>query len=288
MSTEAAKAAHLEPGKRGPMRVAFQGERGAYSEEAIINHWNNSVEPVPRPYLIGVFDAVEEGDADLGLVPVENSIEGSIVRTFDLLNERSLVAQGETVLRVKHCLIANPSVKMVDIKTVYSHPQALGQARQYLEKHGFDPMAHYDTAGSVKHIKDNKLMDAAAIASLRAAQVYGMDVLQQGIETHNENYTRFLVVGRDRPEPTGRDKTSLAFVVKHNPGTLVKALDAFARRSINLTKIESRPLVGSPWEYIFFIDFEGHINDNNVKAALDDLSLQTRYIKHLGSYPQAR
>jgi len=270
------------------MRVAFQGERGAYSEEAIISHWTDEAEPVPRPYLAGVFDAVEEGDADLGLVPVENSIEGSIVRTFDLLNERSLVAQGETVLRVRHCLIANPGVKMVDVKVVYSHPQALGQARQYLEKHDYESVAHYDTAGSVKYIRENNLMNAAAIASLRAAQVYDMDVLQHGIETHNENYTRFLVIGRDKPRPTGRDKTSIAFVVKHDPGTLVKALATLADRCINLTKIESRPIVGSPWEYIFFIDFEGHIEDNNVKAALDELSLHTSYLKHLGSYPQAK
>lgn len=270
------------------MRVAFQGERGAYSEEAIIGYWHEAAEPVPRPYLVDVFDAVEEGCADLGLVPVENSIEGSIVRTFDLLNERSLVAQGETVLRVRHCLISNPGVKKSDIKRVYSHPQALGQARQYLEKHGYEPVAHYDTAGSVKYIKDNKLMDAAAIASLRAAQVYSMDVLQQGIETHKENYTRFLVVGREVVEPTGWDKSSVAFIVKHEPGTLVKALGALAKRGINLTKIESRPVVGTPWEYIFFIDFEGHIEDSNIGAALDELSLQTSYFKHLGSYPSAR
>ncbi|MFH0851064.1 MAG: prephenate dehydratase domain-containing protein, partial [Candidatus Bathyarchaeota archaeon] len=149
------------------MRVAFQGERGAYSEEAINRHWADRAEPVPRPYLMDVFDAVEKGDVDLGLVPVENSIEGSIVRSFDLLNERSLVAQGETVLRVVHCLIVYPGVKAGEVKNVYSHPQALGQARQYLERHGYEPVAHYDTAGSVKLIRDNRLMDAAAIASLR-------------------------------------------------------------------------------------------------------------------------
>lgn len=269
------------------MRVAFQGERGAYSEEAITKRWGDEAEPVPRPYLKDVFDAVEMGVVDVGLVPVENSVEGSVVRTFDLLNERSLVAQGETVLRVVHCLIANVGVVAGEVRRVYSHPQALGQARQYLEWHGYEPVAFYDTAGSVKYIRDNKLMDAAAIASLKAAQVYDMDVLQQGIETHKENYTRFLIVGRDKPEPTGRDKTSVAFVVKHEPGTLVKALGALAERGINLTKIESRPMVGSPWEYIFFIDFEGHIEDGNIRAALDDLSLQTSYLKHLGSYPRA-
>jgi prephenate dehydratase len=266
------------------MRVAFQGERGAYSEEAIMAHWGEAAEPLPRPYLPDVFDAVEKGDAGLGLVPVENSIEGSIVRTFDLLNERTLRAQGETVLRIVHCLIANPGVEAVDVKRVYSHPQALGQSREYLERRGLEPVGAYDTAGSVKMIKEQGLMDAAAIASQRAAEVYGMNILEKGIETHKENYTRFLVIGRDEPEPTGADKTSLAFVVEHRPGTLVKALNALAKRRINLCKIESRPLVGTPWEYIFFIDFHGHVEDPEVAKALVELRGQTRYIKHLGSY----
>lgn len=268
------------------MRVAFQGERGAYSEEAIMAHWGEAVEPLPRPYLPDVFEAVERGDADLGLVPVENSIEGSIVRTFDLLNERTLRAQGETVLRVVHCLIANPGVEAGDVKRVYSHPQALGQCREYIERRGLEPVGAYDTAGSVKMIKEQGLTDAAAIASQRAAEVYGMNVIERGIETHKENYTRFLVVGRGEPEPTGTDKTSLAFVVDHRPGTLVKALNALAKRNINLCKIESRPLVGTPWEYIFFIDFHGHAGNSDVAKALEELRGQTRYIKHLGSYPR--
>ena len=268
------------------MRVAFQGERGAYSEEAILAHWGEAAEPLPRLYLPDVFDAVEKGDADLGLVPVENSIEGSIVRTFDLLNERTLRAQGETVLRIVHCLIANPGVEAGDVKRVYSHPQALGQSREYLERRGLEPVAAYDTAGSVKTIKEQDLMDAAAIASRRAAEVYGMDVLEKGIETHKENYTRFLVIGREEPKPTGADKTSLAFVVEHRPGTLVKALNALAKRHINLCKIESRPIVGTPWEYIFFIDIHGHVDDPEIAKALEELRGQTRYIKHLGSYPR--
>ncbi|MCW4048142.1 MAG: prephenate dehydratase [Candidatus Bathyarchaeota archaeon] len=270
------------------MRVAFQGESGAYSEEAIIKHWDDQAEPVPKPYLPDVFNAVEKGEADLGLVPVENSIQGSIVRTFDLLNERTLVAQGETVLRIVHCLIVNPGVKAGDIKKVYSHPQALGQSMEYLEKHGYEPVGAYDTAGSVKNIKDDERKDAAAVASSRAAQVYDMEILEQGIETHKENYTRFLVIGRDKPRPTGSDKTSIAFVVKHEPGSLVKALSTLSERGINLMKIESRPLVGTPWEYIFFIDFEGHVKDKTISEALDELNKQTNYIKHLGSYPRAK
>ncbi|MGD2142672.1 MAG: prephenate dehydratase [Candidatus Bathyarchaeota archaeon] len=269
------------------MKIAFQGERGAYSEEAIIKHWGTTVVPFPRQYLPDVFDSVEEGKADLGLVPVENSIEGSIVRTFDLLNERTLKAQGETVLRIEHCLIANPRVQQREIVKVYSHPQALGQSRKYLERKGLEPVSAYDTAGSVRYIKEKELMDAAAIASARAAQVYGMQILDRGIETHKENFTRFLIIGRDSPNPTSNDKTSLAFIVEHEPGTLVKALNTLASRYVNLVKIESRPLVGAPWEYIFFIDFEGHVQDPDIPEALEELKEQTRYLKHLGSYPKA-
>ena len=266
------------------MKIAFQGERGAYSEEAIIAHWGEEAESLPCLYLLDVFEAVEKGDADLGLVPVENSIEGSIVRTFDLLNEYALRAQGETILRIVHCLIANPGVEYGDVKRVYSHPQALGQSREYLERKNLQPIGAYDTAGSVKMIKEESLMDAAAIASQQAAEVYGMNILERGIESHKENYTRFLEIGKENPEPTGKDKTSLAFVVDHKPGTLVRALNTLARRNINLCKIESRPLVGTPWEYIFFIDFHGHVKDPEVVKALEELRDQTRYIKHLGSY----
>jgi chorismate mutase/prephenate dehydratase len=270
------------------MKVAFQGEPGAYSEEAIIHHWREKAQPIPRPYLLDVFETVERGEADVGLVAVENSIEGSVVRTFDLLNERSLRAQGETVLRVLHCLIVNHGVKESDIRRVFSHPQALGQSRDYLERHGYEPVSFYDTAGSVRHIRDNKLMDAAAIASARAAAVYDMDILVRGLENHSENYTRFLIVGKDQPKPTGRDKTSIAFIVAHRPGALFNALGALAENGINMMKIESRPLIGSPWEYIFFIDFEGHVEDEKVVKAMDELRGHTKYMKHLGSYPSAQ
>lgn len=269
------------------MRVAFQGERGAYSEEAIIQHFGRSVEPVPRPYLRDVFDSIEEGEADLGLVPVENSIEGSIVRTYDLLNDRRLKAQGETVLRVVHCLIVNPGVAKEDVLRVHSHPQALGQCRDYLERHGYEPVSSYDTAGSVKMLKEQDLRDSAAIASRRAAEVYGMEVLDSGIETHQENYTRFLVIGHEDIQPTSRDKTSIAFIVDHRPGTLYTALKAFAENGIDLTKIESRPMLGKPWEYIFFIDVIGHREDSDLSRALRLLKESSRSVKILGSYPQA-
>ena len=243
------------------MRVAFQGEPGAYSEEAIIQHFGSAVEPLPRPYLREVFDAVEGGEAEMGLIPVENTIEGSIVRSYDLLNERGLKARGEVILRVIHCLIANPGVPLRDVVRVYSHPQALGQCRAFIEEHGLEPVAAPDTAGSVKMLKESGAKDSAAIASCRAAEVYRMEVVERGIETHKENYTRFIVIGVEDHEHTSRDKTSLVFATDHRPGTLHRALGAFARKQIDLTKIESRPQVGKPWEYLFFVDVVGHRED---------------------------
>ena len=269
------------------MRVAFQGERGAYSEAAATQRWGEVAEPLPLPYLEDVFDAVENGQADMGLVPVENTIEGSVTRTFDLLYERGLRIQGETVFRVVHCLIVNPGVSSSEIRRVYSHPQALGQTREYLAHHGYEAENFYDTAGSVKMIRDQGLRDAGAVASRRAAEIYGMTVLAEGIETNKENYTRFLVVGRGEQPPTGEDKTSTAFIVAHRPGTLALALSALAERGINLTRIESRPLLGKPWEYIFFMDAEGHEKEPPMSDALEDLKRTSDHIKILGSYPRA-
>ncbi len=258
------------------MRVAYQGVPGAYSEAAVIQRWGASAEPVPRPYLEDVFSAVEAGEADAGLVPVENTLEGSITRTYDLLNECSLTVLGETVFRVVHCLIANQGVEPGDVRRVYSHPQALGQTRGYLSAHGYEAVNYYDTAGAVKMIRDERLRDAAAIASRRAAEIYGANILAEGVEDKSENYTRFLHVGRGITEPTGRDKTSLAFTVDHRPG-----------RDLNLTKIESRPYPGRPWEYVFFIDFEGHAGDADGAEALRELAGYAGSLKVLGSYPRA-
>jgi chorismate mutase/prephenate dehydratase len=269
------------------MKVAFQGEKGAYSEEALFKHWGTKAESVPRPYLRDVYTAVENGEADYGLVPVENTIEGTIVRSYDLLNERSLLASGEEVHRIQHCLISHPESKLEDIKKAYSHPQALGQSREYLDRNNIEAVSFYDTAGSVKWIKENDIRDAAGVASAQAASEYGMKILAKGIETNTENYTRFLVIGNDRPKPTGNDKTTLAFIVAHKPGTLVGALQEFSSRKVNLNKIESRPRIGTPWEYIFFVEVDGHVEDENIASALAGLKDYTIYLKHLGSYPKA-
>jgi len=269
------------------MKVAFQGEHGAYSEEAILQHFGRSVEPVPRASLKEVFSAVECREVELGLIPVENTLEGSIVRTYDLLLETMLKVQAEVVLRVVHCLIANRGVSQSDIERVYSHPQALGQCRSYLEREGYEAVATYDTAGSVKMLKEKRLLDAAAIASGWASEVYDMTILARGIETHPENYTRFFVIGHEDPPPSGKDKTSLAFIVEHRPGTLLQALKALADRGVNLTKIESRPQVGRPWEYVFFLDFMGHRENPGMHETLEEFSKNSRFVKIFGSYPSA-
>lgn len=268
------------------MRVAFQGEKGAYSEEAIYKHYKD-VDSVPRPYLKDVFDTVEAGEADYGMVPVENTIQGSIVRAYDLLNERGLKASGEEIHKISHCLIAHQDAELSDIKKAYSHPQALGQSREWLDKHGIEAVNFYDTAGSVKWIKENDVRDSAGVASAQAAETYSMKILARGIETNPENYTRFIEIGYKETEPTGEDKTILAFIVQHRPGTLVGALKEFSERGINLEKIESRPRVGKPWEYIFFVEIAGHIKDTVIAEALEALKDHTLYLKHLGSYPRA-
>jgi len=270
------------------MRIGFQGELGAYSEEAIIQHFGDEAQPVPRPYLRDVFDYVEKGESDLGLVPAENSLEGSIVRTFDLLLERDLKVLGETVLRVVHCLIGNKGVELGDVKKVYSHPQALGQCRVFLESHGLEPVSWYDTAGSVKMLREEGRLDAAAVASSRAAEVYDMAILARGLETDEENFTRFLVIGEGEMEPTGNDKTTLAYNVEHRPGTLLESLRAFSSRGLNLTKIESRPRPGMPWEYTFFIDIEAHRDEPLMSQALEELEESAALVRVLGSYPRAK
>jgi len=267
--------------------VAFQGERGAYSEEAALSYFDSKIEFLPCKTLKEVFQAVESGRAAVGMVPVENSLEGAVSETYDLLLSSNLIVSGEYNLRVRHCLIANPGVRIEDVRKVYSHPQALAQCRRFLDILGAELIPYYDTAGSAYMIKRERLMDAAAIASKRAAEIYGLQILAESIEDSPNNYTRFFVIGKFEREPTGRDKTSIVFTTKHVPGALYAALGVFARRGINLTKIESRPTKQTPWEYNFYVDFEGHKLDANVREALEELKAHTLYIKILGSYPKS-
>ncbi len=267
------------------MKVAFQGEQGAYSEEAVLKYFGESSQPRPCRTITSVFVAVETGEADGGVVPVENSIEGSVNETYDALLTTSLRVVGEINLRISHCLIGLPGTKLSDLKRVYSHPQALAQCRAYLASLGLESVSYYDTAAAVKWVKEHGDRSSAAIASARAAEIYSLEILARGIEDYGRNYTRFLVIGRGQPPRTGRDKTSIIFTLPHRPGALYEALGLFASRGINLTKIESRPTKARPWQYNFYVDFEGYLEDDAVKAALAELADKALFVKVLGSYP---
>jgi prephenate dehydratase len=271
--------------------IAFQGEPGAYSEAAVLAYFGATSRTLPCPSFDAVFAAVASGAASQGLIAIENSLAGSIHHNYDLLLQHDLWITGEHYLRVRHCLIANPGVQRSEIQKVISHPQALAQCDGYLRAQGLPPEVFYDTAGAVKHLKESGARDTAAIASRRAAEVYGMEILAEGIEDNPENYTRFLVIAPEPYQPAaaqdpGGCKTTIVFTLKHQPGSLFKALSVFALRDIDLTKIESRPLVGRAWEYLFYIDFVGLNTANDAARALDHLAEYATTLRLLGSYPR--
>jgi chorismate mutase/prephenate dehydratase len=269
------------------VKVAFQGERGAYSESAVYAFFGANTEVKPCKDFKDVFESVEKQETLYGVVPVENSLEGSINQNYDLFLKYDLKVCGEVIVKINHCLIANPGTALADIKAVYSHPQALAQCRTFLEELGRELIPTYDTAGSVKMLKEKGLKNAAAVASERAAILYGMHILARDIADNIENYTRFFVLSKEDAAATGKDKTSIIFSAIHAPGSLHNALGEFAKRDINLTKIESRPTKQTPWEYNFYLDFEGHRTEKRCTAALKVLEKYAAFIKILGSYPKA-
>jgi prephenate dehydratase len=267
--------------------VAFQGEPGAYSQEAIYQHFGPNVTTLPVENFESIFRAVEEGRATLGLLPVENSQAGSINQAYDLLLDHDLRVIGEVKLRVRHCLLAPAGTAVADIRRVRSHPQALAQCERYLHNRGWEPVPAYDTAGAAHQLSEDKEPGTAAIASALAGQTYGLEILDTGIEDSHENTTRFFLLGREEPPPGKQNKTSIVFATLHTPGALYNAMGEFASRGINLTKIESRPRRNRPWHYVFYVDLEGHWQDAGVNRALLGLLTRTAFLKLLGSYPAA-
>jgi prephenate dehydratase len=267
--------------------VAFQGVAGAYSEEATRQFFGVEVESVACKLLPEVFAAVEGGRADYGMVPVENAVAGSVTESYELLMEHDLRVNAEVILRVHHMLLGAPGARMSEIKRVHSHPQALAQCERYLSRRGLEAAPAFDTAGSARHLAENPDPSTAAIASALAAELYGLDILDRNIEDMPFNYTRFFVLGLEDPPRSQRCKTSLVFSTRHQPGALYESLGEFARRSINLSKIESRPRRNQPWQYLFYLDFEGHWQDPECEAALMGLLRRSSFVKLLGSYPAA-
>jgi len=268
------------------MVVAYQGEPGAYSEAAAQRYAADATLR-PCPSFEDVFRAVESGGAAFGVLPIENSIGGTIHRNYDLLLEHSLRIVGDLELKVVHSLIALAGTTIDRVRQIYSHPQALAQCDRYLRSlPGIEVVATYDTAGSAKLIKDKQLAGAAAIASERAAAVFGLQVLESGIQDFADNITRFLVVA---PQPidatrTATNKTTVVFTLANEAGALFKALSVFALRGIDLTKLESRPIPGRPWEYLFYVDLAVGAQDARCDRALAHLGEFAPMLRNLGSY----
>ncbi len=267
------------------LRVAYLGPEGTYTHQAGIDFFGSSVEFVPVPFVEGIFQAVERGQAHYGVVPFENSTEGVVSTTLDLFSSSPVKITGEIYLPVSHHLLCL-SGHRGDIEKIYSHPQATAQCKKWLSLHmpGIPVVDVPSTAEAASRAAQEK--KAGAIASRAAALLYGLKIAEEGIEDVKENYTRFLVLGMEEVPPTGRDKTSLIFSVAHKVGALCSILSLFAEEGINLTKIESRPSRQKPWDYLFYVDFEGHTEEDRVKRALDGLRKRALTWRVLGSYPK--
>ncbi|MEM3400094.1 MAG: prephenate dehydratase [Candidatus Micrarchaeia archaeon] len=268
----------------GGVKVGFLGPVGTFSEDAGHEIFGNSVEYKPYESIDDVFEAVVRAEIDYGVVPIENSVEGSVNSTLDKLMEHEVYVVAEKTIPIRHNLVAMKGVKKEDIKVIITHPHALAQCRNYLRGMRCRLRSVSSTAEACRQLD----MTSAAIASERAAKIYGLDILERDVQDSEFNSTRFIVIGRDKAmgRRTGKDKTSVIFSLKDEPGALYCALGEFAKRGINLTKIESRPSKKEKWEYVFFVDFEGHIEDRKCRDALTALGKRTCFLRVLGSYPR--
>jgi prephenate dehydratase len=275
----------------GRVRAAYQGARGAFSEDAARQMLGPEIEAVPHRTFEEMFEAVSRREADCAVVPIENSLAGSVHKNYDLMMEHELTIIGETNLRIVHNLIAPAGVALADLRHVYSHPVALAQCERFLRAHpeiAVEPA--YDTAGSVKMISERGRSDEAAIAGASAAQVYGAEIIAEAIEDNPKNFTRFLLLARPGHKiatAAGERKTSLVLRVANRPGALFRALAVFALRDIDLSKIESRPIEGRPWEYSFYLDVAGDASEPRLARALAHLEEMAESLRVLGSYSKA-
>jgi prephenate dehydratase len=270
-------------------RIAFQGERGAFSEEAAIKLLGEKITLVPRLTFEAAFRAIFEGLADYLLAPIENSLAGSVHRSFDLLVDSNLNIIAEEIIPIAHNLIGPPGSRFDEVRVVESHPVALAQCEQFFIEHPrLKRIATEDTAGSVRAVMLAGDVQRAAIAGRRAAEIYGGTILREHLEDNAENYTRFWLLSPSQTEPEDADKLSLFFQLDHRPGALLHALEPFAQRNINLMKIESRPVHGRPWQYRFYLDLQTARSNPEAAAALEELDKQVVELRILGSYKAAQ
>ena len=265
--------------------AAFLGDVGGFSHKACTQFFGDQVEPMPADSFRGLFESVKTGACDFGVVPLENSLAGSVHENYDLLLEYDLRIIGEITLRIKHNLIGHPGARIDDIKVVFSHPQAFGQCRQFLDRHGsWELVSVSDTARAVRHIRDRGDISEAAIAGNDAAEAFGMAVMEENIETNPRNFTRFVIVGREGLQNGERRKSSIVFSTGNQPGSLYGVLRIFAENDINLVKLESRPIHGKPWEYMFYVDLEADAESPAFEDILRRLEASSEFLKIIGSY----
>jgi len=271
------------------MKVAFQGERGAYSEMALHEHFGKEVETVGCDTFDDVFDRVIDEDVTYGFIPVENTIAGTVVENYDLLFANDVFVVAEVYLPIRHTLLAKKGAGLDEIREVVSHPMALKQCQKFLKTKNIDIVPTYDTAGAAKAVAVGERLDRAAIASELCAEIYDMEILERNIQSNSSNTTRFFVIAKKENVPEGHTtgKTTVAFKTRHYPGALVDCLKIFQKYKLNLTKLESRPIPENPWEYVFYAAFEAGIDSDEVKAAIGELTIHAVFVKLLGSYPLA-
>lgn len=269
-------------------KVAYQGIRGANSEIALRQHFGDDIEAHPCQDFNNLFDRLHSREVDYSLLPVENAVAGSISGAYELLLDHDVRIQAEVILHVHHALLANRGATLDEIKEVRSHPQALLQCERFLKRHGIESIGWYDTAGAAKDLAESPEPGVAAIASALAGELYGLDLLAAEIEDEPFNYTRFLLMGHGDPALSDYNKTSIVFATRNRPAALYECLGEFAKRDLNITKLESRPRRNRPWEPLFYLDFEGHWQEPRCQELLMQLLQLTSFVKMLGSYPAVR
>lgn len=269
------------------LTVAFQGISGAYSEQALRSHFGENICILPCESFDSLFDALQSGRAQYGVLPVENSVAGSVAGAYELLLEYDFRIQADIILHIHHQLLGIPGTRLSDVQFVRSHPQALAQCERYLKRHNIKPIPWYDTAGSAADLARECPPHTAAIASRLAAELYHLDILEADIEDMPFNFTRFFVLGHEDPVKGTYNKTSIVFATRNRPAALYECIGEFSTRGLNITKLESRPRRNRPWEPVFYLDFEGYWQDEVCQEALLKLLQRASFVKILGSYPAA-